>query len=58
MHAHTRARTHGARCRREVLLEASRRWISREMLVDSINAALDNPQPFGFVVTNLPKQHF
>ncbi|KAF5835329.1 hypothetical protein DUNSADRAFT_7561 [Dunaliella salina] len=40
--------------RRAALLEASRHWISRETLVDSINHALDNPKPFGFT-SNIPK---
>jgi len=41
-------------CRREALLEASKNWISRETLLDSINLALDNPKPFGFTRT-IPK---
>ncbi|KAG1681558.1 hypothetical protein FOA52_014066 [Chlamydomonas sp. UWO 241] len=41
--------------RRAQLLEASRRWVgSPEELSERIAAALDNPQPFGFI-TNLPR---
>jgi hypothetical protein len=41
-------------CRYQQLLEESRDWVSREELIDRINQALDNPQPFGFV-TNIPR---
>jgi hypothetical protein len=42
-------------CRRNRLMEASKNWVaSPEELQARINAALDNPKPFGFI-TNLPK---
>eukprot|EP00798_Chlamydomonas_sp_ICE-L_P022798 gene22798-29967_t len=39
---------------RQHLLEASRKWVSKEDLEDRINLALENPEPFGFT-TNLEK---
>lgn len=38
-------------CRRRALLEASAKWVRQDELLDRINAALDNPAPFGFVTT-------
>jgi hypothetical protein len=40
--------------RYQQLLEESCDWVSREELIDRINQALDNPQPFGFV-TNISR---